>query len=149
MVEREPAALPWPHSEGVLIEEKVELSGDDDIVAVRECNDDVEGGISLVFLWRFAAMEEQSGQWIGADKGPKPRVALPLAESDKGAGATTTMNKSRRWTEVFLLTVGLTLNEDSTNLSRDVSISSKPFRHDDSLPTADQLPFKQVDIAYK
>jgi hypothetical protein len=46
---------------------------------------------------------------------------------------------------VFLQSVDLTLNEDSTNLSRDVSISSKPSRHDNSLPTADQLPFKQVD----
>jgi hypothetical protein len=50
---------------------------------------------------------------------------------------------------VFLQSVDLTLNEDSTNLSRDVSISSKPSRHDNSLPTADQLPFKQVDIAHK
>ena len=37
------------------------------------------------------------------------------------------------------------MSEVSTNQSRDVSISSKPFRHDVSLPTADQLPFKQVD----
>jgi hypothetical protein len=50
MVERDPVALPWPRSDGVLIEEKVELSGDDDIVAVRECNDGIEGGISRVLL---------------------------------------------------------------------------------------------------
>jgi hypothetical protein len=58
-------------------------------------------------------------------------------------------SKGTKTNNGFLQSVDLTLSEDSTNLSRDVSISSKPSRHDISLPTADQLPFKQVDIAHK
>jgi hypothetical protein len=46
---------------------------------------------------------------------------------------------------IFLQKCDMTFSEDSTNQSRDVSVSSKPSRHDVSLPTADQLPFKQVD----
>lgn len=55
MVEIDPVVLP----EGVLMGGKTELSGDDEVVAVRECNDDIERGISLVYaglvLWKGRA----------------------------------------------------------------------------------------------
>ena len=55
MVEIDPVVL----LEGVLIGGKTELSGDDEVVPVRECNDEMERGISLgcagVLLWKGRA----------------------------------------------------------------------------------------------
>ena len=78
MVEIDPVVLP----EGVLMGGKTELSGDDEAVAVRECNDEIERGISLVYagllLWKGRA----SGGWSWTKK-PKRKVAL------SGCGTTT------------------------------------------------------------
>jgi len=60
MVEIDPVVL----LEGVLIGGKTELSGDDEFVPVRECNDEMERGISSVctslLLWKGRA---SSGSW--------------------------------------------------------------------------------------
>lgn len=79
MVEIDPVVLP----EGVLMGGKTELSGDDEVVAVRECNDDIERGISLVcadlLLWKERA---SSGWWW--TKKPKRKFALSCCEQQRG-----------------------------------------------------------------
>jgi hypothetical protein len=71
MVERDPVLLPWLRSEGVLIGGKFALSGDDEVVAVRECNDDIERGISAMF--EGLLLEGESKRWTGVDKELNPK----------------------------------------------------------------------------
>ena len=68
MVEIDPVVLP----EGVLMGGKTELSGDDEVVAVRECNDEIERGISLVYAGLLLWKERASGGWRWTKK-PKPK----------------------------------------------------------------------------
>lgn len=90
LVEIDPVVLP----EGVLMGGKTELSGDDEVVAVRECNDEIERGISLVYAG-LLLVEGEGKRWMEVDKETKnERLRFPVAEDDKAAGATTTSNES-------------------------------------------------------
>jgi len=96
---------------------------------------------------RCAAVEGESKRWIVVDKEIKTKgCAFLLRRTTKRQERPPrqTINITKR-TMSFDKDCDIAMSEVSTNQSRDVSISSKPSRHDISLPTADQLPFKQVD----
>jgi hypothetical protein len=83
MVERDPVALPWPRRDGVLTEEKVELSGDDEVVAVRECNEDIESGIVFSFCEGLLLRKGRASDGLSRTKDQIRRLRFLLRKPTK------------------------------------------------------------------